>query len=114
MGLVVAVFVVLAGSFHQMTKGDRVRPVLAQECASALMMAADVRRRIEALDNPLEDDVVMYGRFPDGRWEPRLLARTHQPLIWRARKEASRNVADLQERIRAADCDRPMERRLDD
>ena len=84
--------------------GDVEKRIEADECAQALQVATDMTRRVRALRELLEDDIVMHGRYPKRWYVPRLVSRTHQPLIREAGEEAARNLERLLRRMAGAGC----------
>jgi hypothetical protein len=84
--------------------GDREKQVNRDECVHADQLAVDMRRRVGTLREILEDDIVMYGRYPKHWYVPRLVSRTHQPLIREAGDQAARNLESLARRMKTAGC----------
>lgn len=87
-----------------MDYGDVEKRLEKEDCAVATQVVSDMRRRVRALRDALEDDVVMYGRYPKRWYEPRLISRTHQPLMRDARDMAARNLERLLRRMTEAGC----------
>lgn len=84
--------------------GDIEKRIEPKDCTVAVRVVSDMRRRVRALRELLEDDVVMHGHYPKHWYVPRLVSRTHQPLIREARDTAARNLKSLVERMSQAGC----------
>ncbi|MGD9803401.1 MAG: hypothetical protein AB7E81_17930 [Hyphomicrobiaceae bacterium] len=84
--------------------GDVEKRIEADECAQAAQLEADMKRRVRMLRELLEDDVVMLGRYPQRWYVPRLVSRTHQPLIREAGDVSARNLKSLKRRMEQARC----------
>jgi len=84
--------------------GDVEKRIEADECAQAQQVATDMTRRVRTLRELLEDDIVMHGRYPKRWYVPRLVSRTHQPLIREAGDVAAQNLQSLAARMESVGC----------
>lgn len=86
--------------------GDSTRPLSEADCAGAKRLAADFEGRVRMMQRALDEDLLLLGRYPEERFIPRLVARTHQLPLREAVNRAEENLDDLIVRMTAAGCNR--------